>query len=336
MPYSGRLVPLFAGAALVFGLCIAVAGDESGGRLAEAGRLAKEGKHREAAAAYRKANKEAAGKCAECLIGLSRSLLSTGDMGESAKAAREAIALTEVPSLLASAYHNLGTALYVQAMRRGGAAGQIAEAEEALRSAIAADKENRVPGARLMLAQLLVENRRDQEAVPLLEDLLADTPTGTVADNAKTLLARAKLYRDAIVPELALITLNGDTIHLRELTGKVVLLDFWATWCGPCRKSLPGLKTLQGILRNEPFQLISVSIDQDRRDLEKFVQRNRMDWAQIWDQKAAVMRAFGVRAVPTYFLIDHQGRIVLQASGWSQDLEARVRAEVGKAVKSAR
>ena len=102
-------------------------------KLAEAQRLLKQGKGRDAALAFRSANAKADGKCAECLLGLSSALMMAPEPEGSLQAAREAIALTEDPLVLMRAYHNLGKAFYFHARQRGGGARKIKEAEEAMR-----------------------------------------------------------------------------------------------------------------------------------------------------------------------------------------------------------
>ena len=337
MARTGRSLILFVLIALACGFPgIVLAQETSEDKLAEAQRLLKQGKGRDAALAFRSANAKAGGKCAECLLGLSSALMMAPEPEGSIQAAREAIALTEDPLIHIRAYHNLGNAFYLQARQRGGAPRKVKEAEEALRKAIDLDKSGSSPGSRMTLAQILTENGRGSEAVPVLEELLAGKLLSSVAEQARALLARAKLSSDPTVPEVTFATLDGRTIRLHELSGKVVLLDFWATWCAPCRKSLPGLKQLHASLREEPFELVSISADQDRAKLHNFVKSSLMSWPQVWDDKKLLVTTFGVQAYPTYVLIDPQGKIVMEATGWSPSLEKRIRSEIAKAVKGSR
>jgi peroxiredoxin len=119
-------------------------------------------------------------------------------------------------------------------------------------------------------------------------------------------------------PAFNLQTLDGKTITIASLKGKVVLLDFWATWCGPCRKALPELKALLQKNTGKPLVLISVSADGDRKELEEFVHANGMDWPQAWDEKGKVIGGvFGVSNLPSYVVIDAEGRIAYVMRGWS-------------------
>ncbi len=101
---------------------------------------------------------------------------------------------------------------------------------------------------------------------------------------------------------------SGDL--LAEYHGKVVLLDFWASWCGPCRRSLPSLKRLQAVYGSADFVLISVSEDDDESAWRSFVSGNQMNWTQRWDSDSTVQSKFGVSALPTYILIGRDGAVV--------------------------
>jgi peroxiredoxin len=119
-------------------------------------------------------------------------------------------------------------------------------------------------------------------------------------------------------PAFNLQTLDGKTVSIASLKGKVVLLDFWATWCGPCRKALPELKELSQKNTGKPLVVVSVSADQDRKALEEFVRANGMNWLQAWDAKGQVIGGvFGVNSLPSYVVIDAEGRIAYVMKGWA-------------------
>jgi|SRR4051812_31489642 thiol-disulfide isomerase/thioredoxin len=120
------------------------------------------------------------------------------------------------------------------------------------------------------------------------------------------------------VPPFSLQTLDGKTLSIASLKGKVVLLDFWATWCGPCRQAMPELKQLLQKNTGKPLVVVSVSADQDRKAAEEFVRTNGMTWPQAWDGQGKVIAGvFGVEGLPSYAVIDADGRIAYLMKGWA-------------------
>jgi peroxiredoxin/outer membrane lipoprotein-sorting protein len=108
--------------------------------------------------------------------------------------------------------------------------------------------------------------------------------------------------------------LNGKTINLEQYKGKVVLVDFWATWCGPCIGELPTVTKAYNQYKDKGFDIIGVSLDEadDKAKLTKFVAENKMPWPQIYDGKgweAGLAKAYGVRAIPFTLLIGRDGKI---------------------------
>jgi len=97
--------------------------------------------------------------------------------------------------------------------------------------------------------------------------------------------------------------------------GKVTLLDFWATWCGPCRHALPGLKQLQAVYGADKVEVISISEDEDEGTWQSFVAQNQMSWTQRLDSDHQMMRQYGASALPTYVLIGKDGNVVQQYVG---------------------
>jgi thiol-disulfide isomerase/thioredoxin len=97
--------------------------------------------------------------------------------------------------------------------------------------------------------------------------------------------------------------------------GKVTLLDFWATWCGPCRHALPGLKQLEAAYRGDQLEVISISEDEDEGAWHDFIAQNHMNWTQRIDQNHQMMRQFGASSLPTYILIGKDGKVLQQYVG---------------------
>jgi len=119
-------------------------------------------------------------------------------------------------------------------------------------------------------------------------------------------------------PAFTLQTLDGKSVTSESLKGKTVLLDFWATWCAPCRQALPELKSLSRKNAGHSLVVISVSVDEDRAAVADFVQKSGMDWLQAWDPQGKVTNGiFGINDFPNYVLIDAKGKIAYRQRGWA-------------------
>jgi peroxiredoxin/YHS domain-containing protein len=120
-------------------------------------------------------------------------------------------------------------------------------------------------------------------------------------------------------PAFSLQSLAGEPLSNGSLKGKVVLLDFWATWCAPCRKSMPELQALHKKYAERGFTVIGVSIDEGKdgpSKVKKFVSSKKIAYPIALDsEQAPAWEAFKVKAVPAAFLLDQQGRVVAQWTG---------------------
>jgi thiol-disulfide isomerase/thioredoxin len=108
---------------------------------------------------------------------------------------------------------------------------------------------------------------------------------------------------------------DGRPFSLAALKGKVVLLDFWASWCGPCRQSLPFADRLQAQYRAQGLRVVGVSLDEDPSAVQDFLDRVQLRFTIVPDITGRSAEAFGVVAMPTAFLIDREGRIVARFEG---------------------
>jgi thiol-disulfide isomerase/thioredoxin len=126
---------------------------------------------------------------------------------------------------------------------------------------------------------------------------------------ARLFVAQPELARKRTVPDFHLVTLDGKTVRMHDLEGKVVLIDFWATWCGPCKQALPHLKEIVEKFQGRPLVVVSVSLDSDETTWKNFVARNGMTWAQYRDGgfDGQLATSFAVRAIPTTLSIDVNG-----------------------------
>ncbi len=136
--------------------------------------------------------------------------------------------------------------------------------------------------------------------------------------------------------ELTLTTLDGEKVRMGDLRGKVVLLDFWATWCEPCRHSTPHLRRLDERLDDQPFEIIGVSADSDEEALRAYLEEEGIEWTQVWDPRGQATDAFGVTGFPYYLVIDHEGRPVSKLEGWSDGHAAALQRAVVRELRPAK
>jgi thiol-disulfide isomerase/thioredoxin len=119
----------------------------------------------------------------------------------------------------------------------------------------------------------------------------------------------------APAPPVALPVVGGGTSDLSGDRGKVVLLNFWATWCEPCKSEMPGLQQLADELHDQPFRLYSIDLQEDAAQIQAFEQQYGLDLYAVMDEDGNATREYGVRALPSTFLIDQNGVVKLQRLG---------------------
>jgi peroxiredoxin len=110
-------------------------------------------------------------------------------------------------------------------------------------------------------------------------------------------------------PPFALEDLAGRTHRLADYRGKVVLVNFWATWCEPCRDEMPSLARLQAALADRPFTVLAVNLDEPVSRIKKFLARTPLNFPVLLDRDAAVAKAWRARILPATYLVGRDGRI---------------------------
>jgi len=134
-----------------------------------------------------------------------------------------------------------------------------------------------------------------------------------------------------MAPAFTVTALDGSKFTLDEMGGRVVLIDFWATWCGPCNEELPHMKKIAKEFAGQPLVIISVSWDSDATKWKDFIQKNEMTWVQYRDADHELAKRFGVEAIPNYFTIDKDGVLTSEMMGSGNDVEGKLRKLVAKA-----
>jgi thiol-disulfide isomerase/thioredoxin len=121
--------------------------------------------------------------------------------------------------------------------------------------------------------------------------------------------------------------IDGSTVDLANLRGKVVLLDFWATWCPPCRGEVPTVVSVYNKYHSRGFEIVGISLDQSRDSLSQFIADNGMTWPEFFDGQGwgnSLARRFDIRFIPQMWLLDRQGRIITKDG--RSDLDGQVSA----------
>jgi peroxiredoxin len=134
-------------------------------------------------------------------------------------------------------------------------------------------------------------------------------------------------------PEFRLSATHG-VAALDSLRGKVVLLDFWASWCAPCARSFPWMNALHDSLSDQGFEIVAISLDKDREDANAFLAQHAPHFIVAFDPEGETAEAYHVAAMPTSFVIDRSGAIVLTHAGFdpkkTAEVESMVRKECSK------
>jgi cytochrome c biogenesis protein CcmG, thiol:disulfide interchange protein DsbE len=135
------------------------------------------------------------------------------------------------------------------------------------------------------------------------------------------------LEAGAAAPDLNLPGVK-EAVNLAQLKGKVVYLDFWASWCGPCKQSFPFMNELQAKYKAQGLEVVAVNLDAKRDDADKFLTQVPAQFSIAFDAKGESAKRFGVKGMPSSYVIGRDGKVVAEHSGFKdddrKDLESRI------------
>lgn len=136
-------------------------------------------------------------------------------------------------------------------------------------------------------------------------------------------------------PAFSLPKLGGGALALGELKGQVVYLDFWASWCGPCRQSFPWMNEMQAKYGAKGLKVVGVNLDAKTADAEKFLSQVPAQFAVAFDAKGETPGKYAIQGMPTSMLIGADGRVLQVHSGFRADERKDLEAAIESALKSA-
>ncbi len=187
------------------------------------------------------------------------------------------------------------------------------------------EKTDDVAQVLLMKAMLYLQILDDEaKGLPLLTQLKKDFPGTKPANAVDQILAgiesqkaskevQRKLAVGAKFPDFEEQDLAGKPLSIARFKGKVVLVDFWATWCGPCVGELPNVLKAYDKYHGKGFEIVGISLDSDRAKLDSFIADRKMSWAQYYDGKGwqnKLAGVYGVNSIPATYLLDGEGKII--------------------------
>jgi thiol-disulfide isomerase/thioredoxin len=274
---------------------------------AEAEQKLKEHKRIDALEDFKKADKQDGrhcGSCAEKVISLG---IETGDNKLAVEYGNELVSIAQSPTQTATAHALRGIA----ELREGLAEhkkNEFAAADQDLQAALGVRPND---GTLLYCDGLALSNLMQDDAARqrFTEYAKLQKPGSMMEQRALRYVSDPGLGRARLAPPFEFTTIDGKHYSLDDLQGKVVLIDFWATWCGPCIRALPSIQHIAQKFSGQPLVVISVSLDTDEGKWKSFVSAHEMTWMQVRDAgwNGSIQTKFGVNAIPHTFSIDADG-----------------------------
>ncbi len=175
-------------------------------------------------------------------------------------------------------------------------------------------KEHKDKFASIIALQMLDPQKYTDVYQELDKALMAKYPNHPMIQSLHKIAARASaLSPGTPCPEIALPDPNGKELRLSSFRGKIVLIDFWASWCKPCRADMPFVVSLYKKYKNKGFEIFGVSLDKDKQNWIEAIKQDGITWPQVSDLKfwnSEVVQTFNVEAIPYTILIDKDGKII--------------------------
>ena len=288
-------------------------------------------RYEDALKSFKRANEMRNKQSAECFFGMAQAYLALGAYKSAAESSDKMIEFAAGDTQMqAQAYNLKGTALQTQADSKDQK--KLQDAEAMFRQGLALNTD--LPILRYNLGFTLLQESHDPEGIAELKKYVELVPEGAKSEAALKLIENPRRAREVYAPEFSVTTSEGEYLSLDDLHGKVVLLDFWGTWCPPCVAAVPELRDLsKRYAKESSFVMIGISSDGVEAKWHDFIVKNQMVWPQYLDRDRKVQHAFDVRAFPTYIVIDPEGIVRYRNYGSSAEKESSLEDAVRKQIK---
>ena len=282
---------------------------------------------------FRKANKQDGGQCWECLRRAYGLAMKLDAFKDAIDIAREWMPLAQTDPEKATVHFRLAMALQEQGLKDRKIQ-SIQESAGEFKAAL--QLQPKMSRAHYHYGVTLAYLQQDDAARAQFSTFLEeDRKNATLHPRAERFVDHIELARAPMAPPFSATTLDGQRITLDSLAGKVVLIDFWATWCGPCVEALPHMQSIARKFNGEPLVMLSISLDSDEAKWKSFVEKNKMTWLQVRDGgiNGAVSKRFGVTAIPATFTIDADGVLEDQHVG-DASIEGKLKKLLARAAEN--
>jgi thiol-disulfide isomerase/thioredoxin len=256
---------------------------------------------------FKKADRQDGGHCRACQKEMIKYGVQLGEWKTAELGAEEMIADAKETKDVAISHYQFAVVLINEGKERHKQELFSRAHEEAVKALFTYSN---FPDACYLDGTALAHLGQDDAARARFEEFVKAAPAGDpTRQRALRFINRPELVRAKMAPPFSVTTVDGLKISMDDLQGKVVLLDFWATWCGPCREALPHIRNVARKFKDEPLVILSVSLDTNEQQWKEFIGKNEMTWPQYRDGgfTGPVSKLFSVTAIPHTFTIDADG-----------------------------